>query len=90
MTADPAIAAAQRYWQSVDPHWTGNEDDMGFAIASGAAREALAPIRDLHQPAREGAWLVCAHCSAGASLVRWPCDTAELAYTDHELGDDDQ
>lgn len=48
MTADPAIAAAQRYWSAVDPQWRG-EDDMGFAIASGAAREALAPLRAKHQ-----------------------------------------
>lgn len=89
MTADPAIAAAQRYWQSVDPHWTGNEDDMGFAIASGAAREALAPLRARHRaaygfklPRRKGdrPEPFCEACQ-----VKWPCDDARDIYPEDEL-----
>lgn len=47
--------------------------------------ERIQAIRDLHRPTREGAWTVCAHCSAGASFVPWPCATAVLVYTTDEL-----
>lgn len=76
--SDPAVKAA------ITAMFTEKEPTVR-ATAIAAAREALAPIRDLHQPARDGAWTVCAHCSAGGSFVRWPCDTALLAYSDHEL-----
>ncbi|AWY06556.1 hypothetical protein HOT45_gp55 [Gordonia phage Trine] len=75
---DPAIAAAQRATN-------GPINGPVGAFALQAAREALAPIRDLHQPARDGAWTVCLHCSIGASFVPWPCATALHAYSDHEL-----
>ena len=78
---DPAVAAAERVTQPRGIPWAVGPG----RYALHGAREALAPIRDLHQPARDGAWTVCAHCSAGGSFVRWPCDTALLAYSDHEL-----
>lgn len=68
---DPAVEAAERATQP-----------RGIPWAVGPGRYAL---HDLHQPAREGTWLVCAHCSRRSSIVRWPCDTAELVYADHEL-----
>lgn len=77
--SDPAVKAA------ITAIFTEKEPTVR-ATAIAAAREALAPIRDLHRPTHEnGQRAVCEHCSAGASFVRWPCDTARLAYTDREL-----
>lgn len=81
--SDPAIEAADRSLAD-KPAWDIEAYDWE-RVAITAAREALAPIRDLHQPARDGAWTVCFHCSLGASFVPWPCATAVLVYTTDEL-----
>lgn len=90
--------AARRYWAEVEPDCPLQDDieewGMGGAIASGAAREALAPIRELHRPHTEDGWedepycLTCAHetrTSRDLSYQPWPCATARLAYTTSEL-----
>ena len=78
---DPAIEAAERVTQPRGIPWAVGPG----RYALHGAREALAPIRDLHRPARENGQAVCEHCSAGGSFVRWPCATAHLAYTTDEL-----
>lgn len=60
-----------------------------------AAREALASVRDLHQPDTElegPAGPYCATCvrpyaTAGLSWIHqpWPCDTARRVFTADEL-----
>ncbi|MEC4616314.1 hypothetical protein [Tsukamurella tyrosinosolvens] len=83
MTAsDPAVAAASRA--------TRDEDDpSGFAFYDNevdamieAAREALAPLRELHRP-NHPAWgsTTCVTCE----LNLWPCATAKLIYPEEEL-----
>lgn len=96
-TSDPAVEAAQRYWNRVDPQATPDQETHGFAIASGAAREALAPFRELHKPipmprmfgeprTPGSKRMACSACwtSAGHRQT-WPCDTARLIYREEEL-----
>lgn len=80
--SNPALEAAQR----VVLHTTVERHRV--AALSGA-REALKPIRDLHQPGplsafgtarMEGAKQECRHCRRA-----WPCATARLAYSSEEL-----
>ncbi|AYR02807.1 hypothetical protein SEA_FOSTEROUS_51 [Gordonia phage Fosterous] len=54
MTADPAIAAAQRAMSNpeVEAAWIDGGNDLAIA----AAREALAPLRKLHRPTRSNEW----------------------------------
>lgn len=71
--SDPAVDAAQRATQ---PH------GIPWAVGPGryalhGAREALAPIRELHRPDDSA---VCAECD-----MWWPCSTARLVYTTDEL-----
>ncbi|MFT4088970.1 MAG: hypothetical protein QM658_17800 [Gordonia sp. (in: high G+C Gram-positive bacteria)] len=81
MLSDPAVEAAQRAWMTQ----TGSTvPDLYFAIdllhrqEINAAREALAPIRDLHRPERPTARLSTTHCVH--CLDDWPCATAQLIY----------
>lgn len=81
MTADPAVEAAQRVWE---PWWAlpGSEGKL-----TEAAREALAPIRELHRPhetndPRSPHDVVCNHC---LGPKKWPCPTARLIYPESEL-----
>lgn len=71
---DPAIEAAQRAAQLEPPIW---------GLATVAAREMAAPLRDLHKPYSplwpEGV-TDCDHCE-----TPWPCDTAKLIYSTEEL-----
>lgn len=84
--SDPAVEAAE--CAAATAEYTGR----GLVIA--AAREALAPIRELHRPHTEGGWedepycLTCAHetrTSRDLSYQPWPCATARLVYTTEEL-----
>lgn len=81
-SSDPAVAAAERV-----------RCEGAYLIAESAAREALAPVRELHSKAdcddaecgeecRYG-FPMCAGC-----LEPWPCDTARLVYTTEELNRD--
>lgn len=86
--SDPAILAAQR---AIDgPHGVAAaRDEHAAPLAVDAAREALAPIRDLHKPsanhcdAHANDSACCAECIECGQL--WPCDTARLIYTSEEL-----
>lgn len=92
MMADPAIEAAQRAAHIVSHDGRGNEINpwQGRVFA---AREALKPIRELHQPEWDNCINAC--CSGkecknrtricGHCWGEWPCDTAKLIYTTEEL-----
>ncbi|MBM7280333.1 hypothetical protein JTZ10_21550 [Gordonia rubripertincta] len=74
MTAEPAIAAAQR----VNGTHNMTRRDMRFAIT--AAREALAPLRKLHTRRQKMHNVICDECRS-----YWPCATAKLIYPEDEL-----
>ncbi len=89
---DPAVEAAKR--AIGDRHWwmtrlDDSEIDKLSEYGVAAAREALAPIRDLHRPfdrpIRWGSGVteqVCNHCHGP---VPWPCTTAVHVYREDEL-----
>ncbi|QED11197.1 hypothetical protein SEA_LOLAVINCA_6 [Mycobacterium phage LolaVinca] len=74
LMSDPAEEAAQRAMRKVHDHPRPNHDLIA------AAREALKPIRELHQPRWKLSASICDHCRHS-----WPCDTAKLIYTAEEL-----
>lgn len=78
---DPAVEAAQRYAATL---LFGFHSRLTGAALVFAAREALAPLRELHKPVSECCdecvGKVCAECE-----WRWPCDTARLIYREDEL-----
>lgn len=79
--ADPAIEAAERVTQPRGIPWAVGPG----RYALHGAREALAPIRDLHRPSDDEC-RCCKHCiECGEIGTGWPCDTAKLVYTDREL-----
>lgn len=76
--SDPAVEAAQRAWDKNKVRSFSVQRVM-------AAREALAPLRELHQPVNEccdecGGSRVCCECE-----WQWPCATARLIYREDEL-----
>jgi hypothetical protein len=71
---DPAVEAAQR--SCSDP--TVIRTYVGLSVA--AAREALAPLKELH---RVGVYGYCKEC--GHEGGRWPCDSAKLIYPESEI-----
>ncbi|WP_182349516.1 hypothetical protein [Tomitella gaofuii] len=74
--SDPVIEAAQR---ALDTDWLEAED-----IAEAAAREALAPLKDIHRPVPVAQGPNCCdHCGDV-----WPCETGYHIYTDKELADE--
>lgn len=80
--SDPAVEAAQR---CADRYGIAS-----FHVMATAAREALAPIRELHRPfdravtyGSDETVKVCNHC---LGPIPWPCTTAIYAYTSEELG----
>ncbi|WP_448222421.1 hypothetical protein [Gordonia iterans] len=91
---DPAADAARRAWLARGATEQEREDsvaddDCVSTFANEFAREALAPIRELHTPVRvymtllgEPVWRwECGECDDRP----WPCDTARLIYTSSEL-----
>ena len=79
---DPAVEAAQRAWDKNKARSFSVQRVM-------AAREALAPLRELHQKTymyfargRDDK-LMCGECGDA-----WPCATAKLIYPDDELDGD--
>ena len=88
MTArDPAVEAAQRAWSAEG--WGGELELSEGHLAIAAAREALAPIRNLHRPLDRSRLpystdnrVVCNHC---LGPIDWPCATARLIYPEGEL-----
>lgn len=83
--SNPAVAAANRV------HEANLGRLIGHDTVVAAAREALAPIRELHKPVlryrtglmEDGFYTSCDHCDGD-----WPCDTARLIYTSEELTND--
>ena len=77
--SDPAVEAAERAWDSA-------ENSTESQAARAGAREALAPLRELHRkvPKRngwDGHWSdVCIACAA-----LWPSPTDRLIYPSEEL-----
>lgn len=86
---DPAVEAAQRYAATLP---FGFHSRLTGAALVFAAREALAPIRELHRPhdrtkspyhnPRDPHTIVCNHC---LGPINWPCATARLIYREDEL-----
>lgn len=82
-TTDPAVEAAQR---ALNTDRLRSDPIDAFTLAG--AREALAPIRELHKPFVDECHC-CRHCvECGAIGTGWPCDTARLIYTSEELNDE--
>ena len=73
---DPAVEAAQRAWDG-DRRYHA----YGYVVA---AREALAPLRELHKLTTDELYgrpgLICDDCDHD-----WPCPTAKLIYREDEL-----
>ncbi|WVX88133.1 hypothetical protein SEA_LITNINMCQUEEN_77 [Gordonia phage LitninMcQueen] len=96
MSGDPAIAAAQRAWDAryegrmVSAVDSAAHNGVG-ALTIAAAREALAPLRELHKPIAMCGVIVCIHCrTATGASASWPCSSAALLYSSSELeGDSD-
>lgn len=87
--ADPVIEAAQRAWENGPDEvakflYRQGEDGIWSPVAmEAAAREAVKPIRELHQRVDDGhpsGLPTCEHCQGD-----WPCSTASLIYTTEEL-----
>lgn len=84
MNGDPAVEAARL---AISRFSTGTHL-YPRSVAVEAAREALAPVRDVHRrfervgyPGADGR-VVCSHC---LGPVDWPCATARLVYSAEEL-----
>ena len=78
--SDPAVEAVKRVkhpaWAFIHP--LGAVED----IAELAVREALAPLRELHQR-QHG---ICVECWwSDGTPMDWPCATARLIYPSEEL-----
>lgn len=92
---DPAVEAAQRAWQARGATEQEREDSLAdddcvSTFANEVAREALAPIRELHKE-RGGYCRECCHSDPARwmeTYQTWPCDTARLIYTSEELNDE--
>lgn len=79
---DPAVEAAQRYAATL---LFGFHSRLTGAALIFAAREALAPIRELHQSVAK----CCEECTYNRVCREcdwpWPCATARLIYREDEL-----
>lgn len=94
--SDPAIEAAKLAWAANEAldgiEYTPGEGGLWSPDSmETAAREALAPLRDLHRPfdpsavryaTHGGNEIVCNHCLGPR---KWPCPTALYLYTTEEL-----
>lgn len=82
--SDPAIEAARRTLAA----WGESETETeSAATALTAAREALAPIRELHKPAMDTRTELHPEpgCECGNGADWRDCPTARLCYTTEEL-----
>jgi hypothetical protein len=88
-STDPAVAAARRAWyahgQLPWPYMPGEHGLWSPDAMEAAAGEALKPLRELHRPTGTASECVVCFDSDGRGRP-WPCDTARLVYTAHELG----
>jgi len=74
---DPAVEAAKRVAEKIIVCGFGNKLYPSDLLL--AAREALAPLRELHK--RQGInSVLCRECDQ-----YWPCGTAKLIYREDEL-----
>ncbi len=81
--SDPAEEAAMRAWDAAG--LDGPRLPMPRSVRI-AAREALAPLRELHHKGDEQGELVCVYCMGHDGWhLDWPCDTARLIYSTEEL-----
>lgn len=85
--SDPAVEAAQRAWalrygENNQMWFTDSLAGDGFASRLvDAAREALEPLKKLHQmTVCEEDGPLCFECESP-----WPCATAKLTYREDEL-----
>lgn len=83
---DPAAEVAKKTWTGFAGGTFTATDPEYLALLS-AAREALAPVRDIHRPFTRDypggdGRTVCNHC---LGPIDWPCSTARLAYSSEEL-----
>lgn len=82
---DPAIEAARRAAKSLNASRVAGAYARVTTDTATAAREALAPIRELHtrglvdNPYYDNEY-ECVEC-----MDPWPCATAKLIYTTEEL-----
>lgn len=86
--SDPAVEAAQRAYPCARTRLRSEAilDRDLKRVAEAGAREALAPLREIHR--REDDWSVqhqvltpmCRECA-----LEWPCATAKLIYPEGEL-----
>lgn len=80
--SDPAAEAARRYAATLP---FGFHSRLTGAALVFAAREALAPLQELHQPVAK----CCEECSSNRVCAEcdwpWPCETAKLIYREDEL-----
>ena len=77
---DPAVEAAKRVGKTLPYGFSSKLYPSDLLLA---AREALAPLRELHKQATDEygcPWLICSDCDHN-----WPCPTAKLIYSDEEL-----
>lgn len=86
--SDPAVEAAQRAWES-----TSSQDDMGwtlnpYATAKSAAREALAPIREVLVQLGEDIDNTTTVSTAFQHMVRAINTIEKHVFTTEELTDD--
>lgn len=77
--SNPAVAAADFAWTLTTMRGIRNPEETSFLQSIEAARQALAPVRELHKPTT-GMGRYCPGC-----LCVWPCPTARLIYAIHEL-----
>jgi len=78
--SDPAVEAARRYAATLA---YGFHSRLTGADLIFAAREALAPLRELHKPrvrCCDECGRICDECE-----FDWPCETAKLIYREDEL-----
>lgn len=86
---DPAVEAARRVGETL-PYGFFSRLTSSDLIAT--AREALAPLKELHRPhdraksiyraLNDPHTIVCNHC---LGPIEWPCATARLIYRGDEL-----
>lgn len=88
--SDPAVEATKRVRKG---HAYCRNDRHADSCLTDAAREALKPLRELHQPVviEDAGTVKKVHCAGCLPLVSilpkalWPCPAARLVYAEEEL-----